>query len=307
MTREEMIQRAQAVRSRDPFPPATAEALAALPAEQTELTLETAGRRIHLYELRPKAGLDAPCPMLINYHGGGYMKGRFDRDRVYCSDLAARLGALVWDVDYSLAPEHPFPTAVEEAYGAAAWAFAHAAELGVDPGQIFLLGHSAGGGLVAAVCQKAAAAGNGLVRPAAVLMEYFPADMAADPMSKLNAEQLADEREVRRAETARLYNQFYCSAEVGRDPLASPAFMDDAALAAFPDSLILSAGKDTLCEEDEELALRMARCGVNVTLRRFADSPHGFTINRMGEWQEALALHEAFLRAHLKGKRRQAL
>ena len=297
MTREEMIETARQVRARDPFPPATPEELAALPADEKEFYLEADGRRIHIYELRPKAGLAADCPMLINFHGGGYMKGRFDRDRIYCSNLAAGLGALVWDVDYSLSPEEPFPTAVEESCAAASYAFAHAAELGVSGDKIFLLGHSAGGSLVAAVCQTFAA--NHGPRPAAVLMEYFPADMTADPMSKLNEEQLADPREVRRAETARLYNAFYCSPEEGKNPLASPAFAPDELLAWFPDTLILSAGKDTLCEEDEELALRMARCGVNVTLRRFRQSPHGFTTNRMGEWEEAVALHAAFLRAHL--------
>lgn len=297
MTREEMIETARQVRARDPFPPATPEELAALPAAETEFYLEAEGHRIHIYELRPKAGLAANCPMLINYHGGGYMKGRFDRDRIYCSRLADQLGALVWDVDYSLAPEAPFPTAVEECCAAASHAFAHAKELGVNKDKIFLLGHSAGGSLVAAVCQTFAAH-NG-PRPAAVLMEYFPADMTADPMDKLNDEQKADPREVRRAETARLYNAFYCSVEEGKNPLASPAFAPDELLAWFPDTLILSAGKDTLCEEDEVLALRMARCGVNVTLRRFRESPHGFTTNRMGEWEEAVALHAAFLRAHL--------
>ena len=71
------------------------------------------------------------------------------------------------------------------------------------------------------------------------------------------------------------------------------------ALATFPDTLILSAGLDTLCDEDEKFALRLAQNGVNVTLRRFRQSPHGFTINRMGEWEEAIALHQAFFKARL--------
>ena len=61
----------------------------------------------------------------------------------------------------------------------------------------------------------------------------------------------------------------------------------------------LSPEPYTQADLDEALALRMARCGVNVTLRRFRQSPHGFTTNRMGEWEEAVALHAAFLRAHL--------
>ena len=115
MTRDEMILKAQQVRARNSFPPATEGELAALPAEETLFHLETAGHTVPVYRISPKRGLIHHCPMIINFHGGGYMKGRFDRDRIYCSHLSDSTGALVWDVDYSLAPEAPFPTAVEEA------------------------------------------------------------------------------------------------------------------------------------------------------------------------------------------------
>lgn len=297
MTRQEMIQHAQEIRGRNPFPPASQEELAALPAVQEEFELEADGQKVHIYAVRPKNELTPNCPMFINFHGGGYMKGRFDRDLVYCSRMAHRFGALVWDMDYSLAPEAPFPAAVNEAYAAVSYAFEHSEELGIDPKRILLLGHSAGGGLVAAVCQLAAKSDQ--LRPAAALMEYFPADMVTDPVDKLTPKQREDPREVGRAETGRLYNLFYSSSEEAGNPLVSPVLAPDEVLRGFPDTMILTAGQDTLGDEDEKLAVRLARQGVNVVLRRFTASPHGFTINRMGEWEEALALHEAFIAAHI--------
>ncbi len=297
MTRDEMILKAQQVRARNSFPPATEGELAALPAEETLFHLETAGHTVPVYRISPKRGLIHHCPMIINFHGGGYMKGRFDRDRIYCSHLSDSTGTLVWDVDYSLAPEAPFPTAVEEAAAVVRYAFDHAGELDVDPQHIFLTGHSAGGGLVAAVCQLLA--GEAGHTPAAVMMEYLPADMATDPVSKLTPEQLADDRERGRAETGRLYNQFYTGDADPHNPLISPLFADSRVLGQFPDSLVITAGLDPLCEEGEQFALRLAQSGVRVTLRQFLQSPHGFTINRMGEWEQSLAMQAEFLLDHI--------
>lgn len=177
------------------------------------------------------------------------------------------------------------------------YAFDHAGELDVDHQHIFLTGHSAGGGLVAAVCQLLA--GEAGHTPAAVMMEYLPADMATDPVSKLTPEQLADDREQGRAETGRLYNQFYTGDADPHNPLISPLFADSRVLGQFPDSLVITAGLDPLCEEGEQFALRLAQSGVRVTLRRFLQSPHSFTINRMGEWEQSLAMQAEFLLDHI--------
>lgn len=300
MTSEEMIQRARAMRERG-FPPME-QPPEQRPVTETVLHLPSAeGRSVTVYETRPAKGLPANCPFLINYHGGGFVKGRADRDGVYCAWLADLFDALVWDVDYALAPEDPFPAAVEDAWAAAQQAFEQAESLGADPDRIFLLGHSAGGNLVADVCLLATQ--RGIVKPAAVLMEYFPADMATDPMDKLTEAQLADEKEVRRAEVGRMYNLFYTREHDPKEVLISPLFARPEQLAAFPDALVLSAGKDKLCEEDERFAAKLAAAGVTVTLRRFPNSQHGFTINRGGEWREALALHAAFIEQHLNPRK----
>lgn len=304
MTSEEMIRRAWAMRERG-FPP-MAQPPEQRPVEEKVLHLPSeGGRNVTVYQLRPQHGLPANCPFFINYHGGGFVKGRADRDSVYCAWLADVFDALVWDVDYALAPEDPFPAAVEDAWAVARQTFEQAEALGADPERIFLLGHSAGGNLVADVCLLAAE--RGVVKPAAVLMEYFPADMASDPMGKLTEAQLADEKEVRRAEVGRMYNLFYTRAHDPKKVLISPLFASRQQLAFFPDALVLSAGKDKLCEEDEQFAAKLAAAGVTVTTRRFPNSQHGFTINRGGEWREALALHAAFIEQHLEPRKETML
>ena len=177
--------------------------------------------------------------MIINFHGGGFMKGRQDKDRVFCSRMAEKFNALVWDVDYSLAPENPFPKAVDEAYQVVKYAFEHSKELEVDTNRIFLIGHSAGGNLAVTVCMKAG--------------------------------------------------------EAAKNPYVSPLFAEEEQLRGFPETLIMSAGLDSLCFEDEEFAMKLSRAGVPVTCKRFTKSHHGFTINRTDEWEESLSLIEKFM------------
>ena len=292
MTYEEMLARASAMRSRDLFGRVDPEELKKLPAVQTEKNLNCGnGITVHLYELKPEKGLESRCPMFINFHGGGFIKGRQDKDRVYCSGLAEAFGALVWDIDYSLAPEHPFPAAVNEAYAVTEYAFAHAAELQVSPERIFLLGHSAGGNLAAVTCMRLSEERK--YQPTALLIEYFPADLLTDPAEKKRVETDMP------AEVARTYNAFYCGPENAGSPSASPLLAEDEVLKNFPDTLIITAGLDSLKIEDEEFALRLKKNGVCVEWKCFEKSHHGFTINRTEEWKEAADMQYGFLRNRL--------
>ena len=156
-------------------------------------------------------------------------RGRTDRDRRYCCTIMERLNALVWDVDYCVAPEAPFPAAVEETYGIIAYAFDHAEKLGVDPAKVILAGHSAGGNLVAAACLKNAESHR--FSPCCVLMEYFPVDNAASPVERLSPQLRADPFWVKRAETEKLYTDFYVGDADPAQPLCSPLNAADEALA----------------------------------------------------------------------------
>lgn len=115
MTQEEKIAIAETVRHRDRFGPVSQEELAALSGKETELWIQTKnGYCVHVFEERPEA-LPDRAPILLNFHGGGFLKGRTDRERRYCCAVMEATNALVWDVDYSLAPEKPFPYAAKKA------------------------------------------------------------------------------------------------------------------------------------------------------------------------------------------------
>lgn len=297
MTLEEKIAMANQVRSRDRFGPVSPEELAALPGTETELWIETAnGCEIHVFEERPDT-LPPKAALLLNFHGGGFIKGRTDRDRHYCCTLMERLNCLVWDVDYCLAPEKAFPAAVHESYGIAEYAFDHAEELGVDPEKIILAGHSAGGNLVAAACIQNAETHK--LRPCCVLMEYFPVDNTVNPIDRLSPELKQDPFWVKRSATEKLYTDFYVGDADPAQPLCSPIKADEAALSTFPDCLILSAGEDSLRDDTEAFALRLIRAGVCVTAQRIPEAMHGFTTNRTPGWERALDAHCKFFREHL--------
>lgn len=296
-----MIAMAQAMRSRDRFGPLTPEEVAALPGTQEELFVPVAhGRNVHVFAVRPEGLSESGNPMIVNFHGGGFIKGRADRDWRYCAELARDLGCLVWDVDYCLAPEEPFPAAVLESYGIAEYVFAHADALGVDKNRIALAGHSAGGNLVAAITIKALE--TGAFQPVCVLAEYFPGNSSVDPMSRYTPEQLSDERSRKRGETERIYAKFYCDPESreAKSYLASPVMATRQQLTGFPDALIISAGKDSLRDETEQFAQNLRQAGVTVTERRFEEAIHGFTTNRTEGWEGALALHREFLQNHFE-------
>lgn len=287
----EMVERAQRMRSRDLFGQVPAEELAQFDVKQTEISLDVGlSKPVHIFVLEDKEPGENR-PMILNFHGGGFIKGRQSKDQLFCSKLVETFHALVWDVDYSLAPEDPYPAAVNESYAVAEYAFAHAKELGVDPSRILLAGHSAGGNLVATICIKAGE--TKAFKAAGAIMEFCPLDLYTDPGTKPRAEGDMP------AEVARTYNAFYCPAEEAKNPYVSPIFASQEQLSAFPDTLIMSADRDSLCFEDEEFAMALARAGVTTTCCRFPDSLHGFTINRSGAWEASTELFMTFAKAHI--------
>lgn len=297
MTRDELIKLAESARKNGAFQTISKDELDSLPVKQKEQYIPATENGVHIFEFRPEMQTNKKLPMLINFHGGGFIKGRADRDQVYCSHMADRIGALVWDVDYVLAPEHPFPAAVNECYDSIVYAFTHADQLNVDADKILLLGHSAGSNLIAAACIKNA--DSHAFKPAAMILDYIPADQMTNPFCKLSPDQYGDERKMARAKMEKLYLDFYMQPEEAVSPLASPILASEEVLGAFPDCLVISAGHDSLMEEGEAFAAKLAKSGVTVTSRRFRNSMHGFTINRNGEWEEALRLHETFINNHI--------
>jgi acetyl esterase len=216
--------------------------------------------------LRQSNGL-APC--LVFFHGGGWVIGDLDTHDVACRKLADEGQLIVISVDYRRAPEHKFPTAVDDAIAATAWIADHAKELGIDAAHLIVGGDSAGGNL-AAVVTISARNGTGLAISGQVLI-YPATDFAMTHPSH------------REPETSILLthtvirwfrDQYLNIAADADDWRASPARIET--LAGLPPAYVLTAGADPLRDEGEEYARRLERAGVAVTYRTFPGQFHGF-------------------------------
>ncbi|MFD1796995.1 alpha/beta hydrolase [Paracoccus aurantiacus] len=248
--------------------------------EVEELAVPTRVGDARVLKVTPKGAAGGLRPMVINIHGGGFVRGYQRRDTVFCAHLASQLGAVVLDVDYRLAPEFPFPTALHECHDITVWAFRQAGALGVDPARIVLGGHSAGGNLTAAVCLMASRSGQFALR--GQFMDYpfldgvTPAEEKLEPHSIFPAERL------------RAFNALYASDPANlTDPLLSPVLADASELAGQPPAFILTAGLDPLRFEAQRYAGQLVLAGVDVTVRQFHDCDHGFLIAGQARHLEA--------------------
>lgn len=141
-------------RAVDPAGLSGAEQIAGRPLTAEELVIPgpPGAPDLEITVFRPAAQPGAGAlPLIVNFHGGGMIVGHRTWDHERLIDLVGRHGAIGVNVEYRLAPEHPFPAGVEDCYAAASWAAEHAAELGGDPDRLVVMGGSAGGGLAAAV------------------------------------------------------------------------------------------------------------------------------------------------------------
>jgi acetyl esterase len=241
----------------------------------TEMYLDTTAGRLRAlgYGFEQEERL----PLFIDIHGGGFILGNPEDDDPCLPRVAQEAGVKVLGLEYSLAPEHPFPKAVEECYAAALFATEHADELGIDPERIAMGGHSAGGNFTAAVCLMAAQKGDVALR--CVILDYPPLDVYTDATDKPKGRGLMG-RVILSPRRSRLFDACYClEREERKNPLVSPVFATQEQLSTFPPTLVITAGLDSLCAEAERFRDQLIAAGVEVTHTRFEGSPHGFTIN----------------------------
>jgi acetyl esterase len=219
--------------------------------------------------------LGGPHPLLVYFHGGGFVTGDLDTHDSVCRFLCDGAGAHVLAVDYRLAPEHPFPAAVDDARAALRWASAHAESLGADPGRIGVGGDSAGGTLSAVVSQLAARDGGPM--PVLQLLMYPVVDRSTEwPSHTLFAEEFlltyAD---------MQWYDLMYTGAapEVLADPRMSPLLAKD--LSGLCPAIVVTAGFDPLRDEGEAYAAALEKAGTRARLKRLDGLLHGF-VNMVG-------------------------
>ncbi len=213
-------------------------------------------------------GAATPGPLLVFFHGGGWVYGDLDSHDAPCRFLAERSGVRVLAVDYRLAPEHPFPAAYDDALAAYRWVVANADSIGADPTRLAVGGDSAGGNLSALTAIAAAREGLPL---AFQLLVYPGTDFTATSGSR---QTFAEGFYLTRG-FMDLATDTYLPADTPRDhPQASPLFAD------LPEGLapayVATAGFDPLRDEGEAYARKLADAGVSVELKRFSDQIHGF-------------------------------
>jgi acetyl esterase len=214
------------------------------------------------------AGATEPTPLLVYFHGGGWVVGDLETHDPFCRFLARELGFPVVAVDYRLAPESPFPAAVDDSVAAFQWAVAHASELGIDPARIAVAGDSAGGNLSAVVSQVTTAAGG--PTPAMQALIYPVTDLS----TKHDSYRLFANGYFLTEAQMDWYRGHYVGESEATDPRVSPLLAED--LSGLPPAYVTTAGFDVLRDEGEAYAQRLEEAGVPTTLRRHAGMIHGW-------------------------------
>ena len=211
----------------------------------------------------------APFPVLVYFHGGGWVIGNLDTHDGICRSLANRVGCLVVSVDYRLAPEHRFPAAPEDCYAATRWLAEHAGSLGGDKGRIAVGGDSAGGNLAAVVALMARDRGG--PKLAFQLLVYPATDTDFETRSyRENSEGYF----LTRADMVWFWNHYAPRDEDRRNPYAAP--LRAASLRGLPPALVISAEFDPLCDDGNAYAARLREDGVPVRLSQQDGLIHGF-------------------------------
>jgi acetyl esterase len=212
---------------------------------------------------------DENLPLLVYFHGGGFVMGNLDTHDNLCRSLASQTEAVVVSIAYRLAPENPFPAAPLDCYAATCWLVEHAAELGVDGRRLALAGDSAGGNLTLAVSRLAAQHKGPKVSYQCLF--YPVTDARCDSQSY---EDFAEGYFLSSAMMYWFWQQYLPDAGQGDDPLASPLRADR--LADLPPTTLITAEFDPLRDEGEAFARRLLQAGVSVRLQRCEGMIHGF-------------------------------
>jgi acetyl esterase len=200
---------------------------------------------------------------MIFFPGGGFVE-RHPGRHALCETLALASGCIVVCVDYRLAPEHPFPAAPEDCYGALLWLHAHAAQCEADPQSLIVCGDSAGATLAAVTCLMSRERGGPTL--AGQILAY---PFLGDAIETASRRDLGFSDELRAA-----WHSYAPRPEDQAHPYATPVNAPD--LRGLPPALILTAERDPLRDEGEEFAARLRASGNEITCVRIGEASHGF-------------------------------
>ena len=236
-------------------------------ARVEDLTLDLPGRSLAARLYVPE-GAASPAPLVVYYHGGGWVVGTLDTHDGTCRALARASGAAVLSVAYRLAPEHRYPAAVDDGYDALCWAQANAARLGVDPARLAVAGDSAGGNLAGAVAIIARDRGGPALRHQLLIYPVTDDDFSLPSYLQNGGGEYF-------LGTSRM--RWFWDMYLGEQTEAPLAKIGSAAdLSALAPATVITAEFDPLRDEGVAYAARLAEAGVAVDAGTAPGMVHGF-------------------------------
>lgn len=238
---------------------------------------------------------DAPRPVVVYLHGGGWVLGDLEHSDALCRELCRRTQAVVVNVDYRLAPEHPYPAAARDAYRVVSWLATHAAAIGGLPDRLAVAGSSAGGNLAAVAALMAR--DTGAPNLACQALIYPITDHRFDTASY---QEYSDGYIISRDDMRWYWRQYTPDPRRAAEPYASPLRADT--LARLPPTLVVVADSDPLRDDGLRYGQALAGDGVPVTSSIYKGCLHGF----LSSWRNQQVASDAmddiseFLRLQLK-------
>jgi acetyl esterase len=211
-----------------------------------------------------------PFPIVVFFHGGGWVLGSLDTHDPFCRALCSGAGCVVVSVGYRLAPEYRFPAASDDALAATRWVAAHAAEIGGDPARIALAGDSAGGNLSAVTALRIRDEGGPALRGQLLIYPALGYHTPPTPSYIENAEGYGMTREA----AIWFWKQYLADESQATHPHAAPLLAPD--LRALPPALVITAEYDVLRDEGERYVERLRSAGVLARLLRYDGVNHRF-------------------------------
>jgi acetyl esterase len=210
-----------------------------------------------------------PRSLVVYFHGGGWVSGDLDMHDGVCRRLANRAGCVVVNVDYRLAPEHPFPAALDDAFRAVVWAYEHAADLLAIGRGLTVVGSSSGGNLAAAVALRARDQGGPPITLQVLLYPALDVSMNSPSFRELRRGYLLEADQM-----AWFWRQYLGDGPTQPHEWASP--LQATSLTGLPRAVVVTAELDPLRDEGESYADRLRESGVEVSLERYEGQIHGF-------------------------------
>ena len=269
-----------------PLPPAK--------VDTTGKSIPVAGGTIHARVYTPQTE-EGPFPIIVYYHGGGWVIANLDTYHASAQGLAEQVGAVVVSVAYRQAPEHKFPTAHNDSYAAYEWVLQNAASLNGDPKRVALVGESAGGNLAAAVSMMAQQ--KGAMVPLYQVLVY---PIAGYDTKTKSYQQYASAKPLDKPLMEWFFKQYLRSAADGNSPMISLGKAPN--LKNMPPTTIINAQLDPLLTEGETLAKQLKAAGVKVNQKTYPGVTHEFfgMATILPEAKEAQALAAADLKKALQ-------